>query len=243
VKTREIPRPPKPTFTAEGGGWLGLQRPQPELAGKTPAELLALGAELPGNLRYVVRPGGKVVLVGEVRSLDAPVEVARQRLEQWLDGKAEGDAEAPPEETVEAALEGSGFAWSRREKGWAVPANETLPRELQLHVSPRGVRIEAVLVEWDDIAAPEAQALAQFLLAAQGGLRFARGELTGQSARLVAAADVAHLDDDLRHGLMGVAVGCRLLAREAAALLVPEAAHLFLEFHGAVAEKPQRAAE
>jgi hypothetical protein len=243
VKTREIPRQRKPTFTAEGGGWLVLQRPEPGLAGKTAAELLALGAELPGNLRYVVRPAGKVSLVGEVRNLDAPLEEAQQRLEQWLDGAEESHGEALADEEVEGALEGSGFAWSRREKVWAVPANETLPRELQINVSPGGVRVEAVLVEWDEIGATEAQALAQFLLAAQGGLRFARCELTGRSARLVAGADVAHLDEDLCHGLMGVAAGCRLLAREAAALLGPEAARLFLDFHGLDAEKLQRAAE
>jgi hypothetical protein len=242
VKTREIPRQRKTTFTAEGGGWLVLEKPEPALADETPEELLGLGAELPGNLRYLVRPGGKVVLIGEVR-IDAPVEDAKQRLEQWLEGAAEGDRESPSDETVEAALEGSGFAWSRREKVWAVPANETLPRELQIRLTPRGVRIEAVLVEWDEIGAAEHQALAHFLLSAQGGLRSARCELTEQSARLAVVADVAHLDADLRHGLLGVAAGCRLLAREAAALLVPEAARLFLEFHGSGAEKPQRAAE
>jgi hypothetical protein len=243
VKTRETPRQRKPTFAAEGGGWLVLQRPEPGLTGKTPAELLALGSELPGNLRYVVGPGGKVALLGEVRSIDTPLVEAVQRLEQWLEGAEANGVEAPSEEAVEGALEGSGFAWSRREKGWAVPANETLPRELQITVEPRAVRIEAVLVEWDEVGAIEAQALAQFLLWAQGGLRFVRCELTEQSARLVAGADAAHLDDDLRHGLMGVAAGCRLLVREAAALLVPEAARLFLEFHGIAAEKPQCAAE
>jgi hypothetical protein len=238
-----MPRQSKATFTAEGGGWLVLQRPEPALAGKTAAALLALGAEWPGNLRYVVRPGGKVALLGEVRSPDAPLEEAQQRLEQWLDGVGEGDAAGTADEAVETALEGSGFAWSRREKGWAVPANETLPRELQVNVAAGGLLVEAILAEWDEIGATEAQALAQFLLSAQGGLRFARCELSERSARLVAGADAAHLDDDLRHGLTGVAVGCRLLAREAAALLVPEAARLFLDFHGPAAEKPQRAAE
>jgi hypothetical protein len=238
-----MPRQRKTTFTLEGGGWLALEKPEPGLAGKSAAELLELGSVLPGSLRYFTRPGGKVVLIGEVRNLDAPVAEAQRRLERWLDGTGEGGVEAPADEAVEAALEGSGFAWSRREKVWAVPANETLPREMQIRVTPRGVRLEAVLVEWDEIGAAEAKALALFLLSANAGLRSARCELTAQNARLAAGADFAHLDDDLRHGLMGIAAGCRLLAREAAALLVPEAARLFLDFHGPVAEKLQRAAE
>jgi len=243
MKTRELPRQREATFTAEGGGWLVLRRPEPGLTCQSPTELLALGAEFAGNLRYVVRPGGKVALIGEVRSVDASLDGAQQRLEQWLDGPEE--TSAPPDEVVEAALEGSGFAWSRREKGWAVPANETLSRELQIRVEPRGVRVEAVLAEWDEIGATEMQALGQFLLSVQDGLRFARCELTEGSARLVAVADAAHLDDDLGHGLMAVAVGGRLLAREAAALLVPQVAGLFLEFQQltAAVEKPRRAAE
>jgi hypothetical protein len=243
VKTQEVPRQHKATFTAEGGGWLVVQKPEPGLTGKTAAELLALGAELPGNLRYALRPGGKVVLIGEVRNLEAPIEEAQQRLQQWLDGPAASDAEPPSDEAVEAALEGSSFAWSRREHGWAVPANETLPREMQVQGTPRGLRIEAVLVEWDEIGATEAEALARFLLAAHAGLRFARCEWIEGRARLAATAASAHLDEDLRHGLLGVAASCRLLAREAVALLLPEAARLFLDFHGPAAEKLPRAAE
>jgi hypothetical protein len=214
----------------EGGGWLLVRRREPGLDGKPPAELLAQTAALLGNLRYVAGPEG-VVLSGEVRSsaAETTLEQARQRFEELLEGTA---AETEPSvEAVEAALEASGFGWTRREKGWAVPASERLPREIQVSAGPAGVRLEATLAEWDEIGDAEQQALARFLLAAQPGLRLARCELDERKARIVSVVESANIDTELGHSLMGIAAGCRLLAREASTLLAPDVARVYLEFH------------
>ncbi len=232
MKTKEPTRTRRAAFAAEGGGWTALRRPELGLAGKTAVELLSLTAALPGNLRYALTPDGGVILIGEIRGSGGAetFEDARERLHGWLDGTS-ADAPAPAAEALEAALDASGYAWAKREKGWAVPANENLPRELQISVTPHGVRVEAILADWEQIGDVEGQALAAFLVGAQSGLRFARCEMDAISAHVVSTADAAHLDADLAHALTGVAVGCRLLAREAATLLVPEAARAFLEFH------------
>jgi hypothetical protein len=206
-----------------------VRRPEPDLDGKSPVELLALTAALPGNLRYLATPEG-VLLLGEARGPDD----ARQRLDRLLHGGPPEPGTAVSEEALEAALLASGFAWSRRETGWAVPVGEHLPRELQITAGPAGVRVEATLAEWDEVGDKERRALARFLLAAQAGLRLARCELDQRRARIVSAVDGDLVDAELAHALMGVAAGCRLLAREAAALLAPEVARAYLEFHEAL---------
>ena len=218
------------TYAAEGGGWLLVRRREPAFDGMSPAELLAQTAALPGNLRYVAGPEG-VVLFGEVRSpaAETTLEYAGQRFEELLEGTA-GEAETSTE-AVEAALETSGFGWTRRGKGWAMPAGERLPREIHVSAGPAGVRLEATLAEWDEIGDTERQALARFLLAAQPGLRLARCELDERRARIASVADSANIDTELGHSLMGVAAGCRLLAREAGTLLATDAARAYLEFH------------
>jgi hypothetical protein len=230
MTTRQLTRPRGTTFEAEGGGWLVLRRPQPALHGATPADLLARGRELPGNFRFVRDQDGGVSLLGEVRSLadGATLEDAEERLLGLLDGPPAGGE--PAAETVEGALEASGLAWARREKGWAVPANDRLPRELHVGLTPAGVRVEAVLAEWDEIGPAEREALALFLTTAQAGLRGARCELDATSARVATLVEAAHVDGDLPRALPAVAVACRQLARPAAALLTPEAAAAFLEF-------------
>jgi hypothetical protein len=231
MTTRTPTRPRGTTFEAEGGGWLVLRRPQPGPLGATPDELLARGKELPGNFRYVPDPDGGVTLLGEVRSLaaGATLDDAQERLARLLDGPPAGGE--PAAEALEAALESSGLAWARRDKAWAVPANDRLPRELHVAATPAGVRVEAVLAEWDEVGPAEREALALFLATAQAGLRGARCELDGQSARVAAAVEAAHVDTDLTHALLAVAVACRQLARPAAALLAPEVAAAFLEYH------------
>jgi hypothetical protein len=231
---RTLTRSSGTTYATEGGGWLVVRRREPALDGKPPAELLARTAALPGSLRYVAGPEG-VVLLGEVRSLaaGATLEEARQRFEELLEGTAADTGTEPSEEALEAALEASGFGWARRDAGWAVPAGERLPREIQLSAGPAGVRVETTLAEWDEIGDAERQALARFLLAAQPGLRLARCELDERKARIVSAVASANIDTELGHSLMGVAAGCRLLAREVATLLAPEVARAYLEFQGA----------
>jgi hypothetical protein len=217
--------PREPTYTAEGGGWLVLRRPEPDARAAGAVELLARATGLPGNLRYVHDPDG-VALVAEVRC-PAGGE-ARERLDHLLAGVMAGPE--PPGEALEAALEASGLAWSRRDTLWAVPATERIPRELQVRAVPGGARVEAVLAEWGEVGDAERQALADFLLAAQAGLRGARCELDGSSARVVALVEATHLDTELADGLMSVAVACRLLVRAVAALLAPDAARAFLGF-------------
>jgi len=226
---------------AEGGGWLVLRRPQPDLHGKTFGELLALGKQLPGNLRYVVETDGNVWLHGEVRNLGggATRDEAEARMAQWLEPSPWGCPAQAVAEAVEAALESTGWTWSKREKHWAVPSNASLPRELLLRLGERGIRVEAVLSEWDDTSPAVVEALTRFLLHAQAGLRCARCEINGNVARIVSLVDFEQIDAELLSALQGVAVAVRLLVREVLALQNAEAAAAYLAFHDgeAVAQK------
>jgi hypothetical protein len=219
---------------AEGGGWLVVRRPQPDLHGKTFGELLALGKPLPGNLRYVVETDGKVWLHGEVRNLGggATRDEAEARMAQWLEPSPWVCPAQAVEEAVEAALESTAWQWSKREKNWAVPANASLPRELLLRLGDRGVRVEAVLSEWDEPSPTVVEALTRFLLHAQAGLRCARCEIDGNVTRIVSLVDFEQIDAELVSALQGVGVAVRLLIREVAALQNAEAAEAYLTFHG-----------
>jgi len=221
-------------YQVEGGGWLVVHQDRPELSARTAAELLALTRDLPGNLRYV--PGlDHVQVLGELpgRAGDLRLDEGEARLGRWLDSTSIDTRMTPADEVVETVLETSGLAWSRRERGWAVPAAEHCPRELRIGAEPGLVRVEAVLADWDEIGVVEAEALARFLYQAQPGLRFARCELHERQARISSVIEAEHLETDLLHGLRGVAAGCRLLARETTALLVPEMARALLEFQTA----------
>jgi hypothetical protein len=134
-------------------------------------------------------------------------------------------------EEIEAALDVSGLPWCRRDTGWAVPAADGVPRELHVSETLDGVRVEAILVEWDEAADEARQALAQFLGAAEVSLLNARCEVDGSQARVFAFVGGAELEAGLTHALFGVSAGCRFLAREARALLVPEMARHYLQFH------------
>lgn len=212
---------------AEGGGWVTLYREAPELQGKTSAELLEFARTLPGSLRPVAIGDG-VELVGEIRSDggSATFDEARQRLQRWLEPTLTDEPVTP--EALEAALDSSGFAWTRREQNWAIAAGSTTPREIVLHLEPDGVRLEAVLCDWDAIDDVGQTALTEFLLAAQETLRGVRFHLDANRAVAVARADANHLDADVLHGLHAVANACRSMIREAAALLTPTVARGYL---------------
>jgi hypothetical protein len=218
------------TYLAEGGGWLVRRCPVSEGRGAGAARLLARGRELPGNLRYI-RDGNGVALIADARVLAGgeTFAEARDRLDRLLAGTCPGPE--PAAEVVEAALEASGLGCSRRDRAWAVPASERVPREVRVGAVPGGARVEAVLAEWDEIGTAERDALAGFLLAAQAGLRGARAELDERTARVAAVVEASRLDAELADALMSVAVACRLLTRAAVALLSPEVAQVFLEFH------------
>jgi hypothetical protein len=213
---------------AEGGGWVALRCAVPELADRTPTELLEAARSLPGNLRYV--SAGAVELLGEFRCVcnSATFDEARRRLHAWRDGVTSD--EPITAEALEAALESSGFGWARREQGWAVPAGEALAREIAVHAEPGGVRLEAVLADWDEIDDVSRTGLAAFLLAAQANLRGVRCHLEGGRALVVVRAEADHLETDIPSGLHAITTACRLLAREAAALLSPATARAYLAY-------------
>lgn len=213
------------TVQTESVGWVHLSRPEPALAGEAPGTLLARSAQLPGNFRYGSADGTAVALLGEVPQVEG---VESFELPRWPWSSAEGPAAAA--EDVEAALDDSGFAWKRREAGWAVPAAGRLTRDVCVSGVPSGVRVEAVLVQWDEIGAAEAEAVARLLCRAHLGLRFARCELDAGQARVVALVASDHVAGGLAWAVGGVAAGAQMLAREVGALLVPEVARVFLEF-------------
>lgn len=205
------------SLRAESGGWLHAQRPEPALAGQTPKELLVRSAQLPGNLRYGSVNGAEVVLLGDVRGTGAGKPV-------------EETSRAGLDERMEAALDASGFVWKRREGAWIVPANERLPREIQITVGLDVLRIETVLMGWEEIGDMEALALGRLLCRAQLGLRFARCEMKERQARIVSLVETVWLERDLPDSLAGVAAGSRLLAREVGVLLTPEMGQTYLAF-------------
>jgi hypothetical protein len=212
-------------FTPEGGGWLTLRRRAPGLGKLTAAELLGLAARSPGNVRYATDPDGPY-LIEEVRTLDGVTLGSAGDLFYGLCG--DGDEVDPAtDEAIEAAIDGGGFPWVKRSSSWAVVVAARQPREVLVSQAPGGASVSASLVEWDEITPASSEALERFLVAAQPGLRFARCEKDERRARVVGFAGAATLDADLVHALLGVAMGCDLLAREAEALLRPEVAETY----------------
>jgi hypothetical protein len=216
-------------FTAEGGGWLTLRRRAPTLRGLSAAELLQRTARSPGNVRYAV-DADEPYLLEEVRSRNGlTLGKAGDVFFGLFPHPVALPAEPPSDELIEAAIDGGGFPWARRASSWSVVVTARQPREVLVSPVPGGVRVTTTLAEWDEIAPVCREALAEFLVAAQAGLRFARCEADEAHARVVAFAAAATLDADLPHALLGVAAGCELLAREAAALLRPEVAESYID--------------
>jgi hypothetical protein len=159
------------------------------------------------------------------------------RLEQFPQ-RADCDGAPALEEAIEAVLDATGWRWSRRAASWAVAVTERLPREVTIVTAEDRVRVETTLAEWDEIPPICREALAEFLLAAQAGLRFAHCELDDRQARLVSPVAADRLDEDLPQALLGVAAGCELLAREAAVLLRPHVAEIYLQRRRISGETP-----
>src|SRR5262249_49140389 len=124
----------------------------------------------------------------------------------------------------------TGLGWKRRETRWALPAGGALPREIHLTPEGDGLRVETILLEWDETGEAEIEAIARLLCRAQLGLRFARCRLHPGQAAVTAHIEGRHLAEALADGVGGVMAGARLLAREVAALLEPGAARAFLDF-------------
>ena len=108
-------------------------------------------------------------------------------------------------------MDASGFTWSRRASSWAVTVRDRQPREVLVIAVPGGARAAAVLADWDEIAPICRDALAEFLVAAQAGLRFARCEMDERRVGIIGFAAAPSLDADLVHALLGVTTGCDLL--------------------------------
>jgi hypothetical protein len=133
-----------------------------------------------------------------------------------------------PLEEIEAALDESGLRWVRRGASWAV-VDARVPCEVAVTPQEDGVRVEAVLVEWDTADDAAVRALSMLLKLAASELRNCRGAIEGRRACLVARAGE---EQGLVRGLRGVAAGCQGLTREARALLGSGLAAAFLEFQG-----------
>ena len=180
-----------------------------------------------GNVRYALDNEGPY-LIEEVRNGDGlTLGMAGDLFFGLLPDGIDQEADVPSEEDIEAALDGSGCPWSRRASCWTVNVTDRQPREVLVRAVPGGVRVTTVLTDWDEIAPNCAETLAQFLTGAQGGLRFARCELNERQAIVAGFAATETVDVDLAHALSGVAAGCELLAREAAALLRPKVAEIY----------------
>ena len=100
----------------------------------------------------------------------------------------------PDEDSVEAALDASGQTWVRRDDSWAVPIFPGLPRELIIRRVPGGVSVTATLVEWEPegLEPVSGEALAEFVIQAQPGLRFARSESLSVKIFLVFSGSRQH---------------------------------------------------
>jgi hypothetical protein len=215
--------------------WLHFVRQRPEMARVDAQGLLDRTHHLPGNLRYGTSDGREVILVGEVR---VPHAGEVPDVAEGLEGRTHPVAEETGDpaafgELVVAAFEESGLAWKRRDGGWVVPAGGPLVREVAVRPEGAGLRVEAVLVEWDEVGALEREAVARLLCRAQAGLRFCRAELLPNRARLTALLEERDVEGALADSVGGVAAGCLLLAREVGALLSIDVARVYLEFHGA----------
>ena len=130
-------------------------------------------------------------------------------------------------EEIEMTLDSTGRPWTRREDSWAVPA-DGVARELRVSRAGDGLRVDAVLIEWDEAAPESLQALTRFLETA----RTVRFEVEATKATVLAEVSAERVESELPAALAAVSSGCRFLAREAKALLTPDLARKYLSFVG-----------
>jgi len=140
-------------------------------------------------------------------------------------------------EDVEMTLDADGWAWTRRDAGWAVPSAGEVTREIRVIPTDDGVRLDAVLIEWDEAAAESREALALFLKRAERDVPGVGCSLDGTLARLSANVPAGQIECRLGEALRSMFAGCRLLAAGARALLSPELARQYLSFLGEKTEK------
>jgi hypothetical protein len=134
-------------------------------------------------------------------------------------------------DTIEMVLDGSGLSWSRREDNWAVTAPEGVARELLVGRTEKGLKVDAVLVEWDEAGPGCLEALEHFRARAEKSIRGIRCRIDGTLARIEADVPADEVESKLEEALLAVSAGCRFLAREARALLDVELARAYVAFH------------
>jgi len=132
---------------------------------------------------------------------------------------------------IEMCLDAAGLPWSRRDQGWAVPAAGDVTRELLVLPADDGLTVDAVLIEWDEATPVCREALALFLANGERDVGGIQCVIEGTRARVVARVPADRVEAGLAEALKSVSAGCRLLAREARALLAPDLAGLYLGFH------------
>jgi hypothetical protein len=138
---------------------------------------------------------------------------------------------AADRDSVETALVESGLPWARRDDAWAVTAPGGGTRVLLVTPTVEGVRVAAVLVEWDEADSESLDALRRFLALAAESPRGVGFVVEGTRASLTADVLTTNVEAGLPEALSAVVAACRTLAREARALLEPELARTYLEFH------------
>jgi hypothetical protein len=123
--------------------------------------------------------------------------------------------------------------WSREGAGFTVQVETGLfPQWLRVEPGRGCVSFRADLVRLRDPEPVSLAALVHFLLALNSRLRLARGLLLQERAALEAVIPIDVLSHRLADKAIGsLAVGARLAKRECAALLNPEAARAYCEFH------------
>ena len=89
-------------------------------------------------------------------------------------------------EDGEMTLDADGWAWTRRDDGWAVPSAGEGNREIRVIPTDGGARLDAVLIEWDEAAAESREALTLFLKRAERDVPGVGSSLDGTLARLAA---------------------------------------------------------
>jgi hypothetical protein len=139
-------------------------------------------------------------------------------------------------EVVEASLDTLGVPWKRREDGWVVPSGPRWPYQVSVTACAGTLRVEAVLVSWDELGPTERSALECLLARAercQPGVRF---ELDADRALAWRSLPAGSSERALTAVVARVAESTRRLAREAGALLNQEVAQAYLRFFGAAAK-------
>jgi hypothetical protein len=139
-------------------------------------------------------------------------------------------------EVVEAALDGLGVPWKRRDLDWLIPVGPRWPNQVALTVHEDRLRVEAVLVSWDELEPRERSALELLLARAEGGPSGVRFGLAEREAVAWTELPAGTSEAAVTEAVARVATAARLLAREAGALLGPEVAEGYLRFFGAGSE-------